>query len=79
MGGKCPQRLTMVQSVVNSDPSPEPSTIPYNTSYPMLDYDLPFNEEFSADCDYWDSIPLPWNEDDDDINIESLLQTNDVF
>ena len=47
----------------------------------MLDYDPPFNEEFSADCDYWESIKLPWNEnlDDEEINIESLLQMNDVF
>jgi hypothetical protein len=69
----------LASTEISSNPLSDPSRCPYNPFDPMLDYDPPFNEEFSADCDYWESIKLPWNEDDEDINIESLLQTNDVF
>lgn len=45
----------------------------------MMDYEAPFSEEFSADADYWDKIPLPWNEDDDEQDLESLLSSNETI
>jgi hypothetical protein len=39
----------------------------------MIDYESPFNEEFSADCEYWEKFQLPWNEEDENLNIESYL------
>lgn len=45
----------------------------------MIDYDPPFDIEFSADGEYWDNVKLPWNEDDEELNIELLLNSEHVF
>lgn len=45
----------------------------------MIDYDPPFNEEFSADAEYWDKIQLPWNEEDEELDITRLLKSKNDF
>lgn len=45
----------------------------------MTEYESPFDEEFIADGEYWDKFELPWNDDDDDLNIESLLRSKNDF
>ena len=45
----------------------------------MIEYESPFDDEFTADCDYWDNFQLPWNDDDEDLNIESLLHSKNDF
>ena len=45
----------------------------------MIDYEAPFSEEFSADSDYWDNVPLPWNEEEEELNLEHLLASNETI
>ena len=45
----------------------------------MIEYDPPFDEEFIADGEYWNDFQLPWNDDDEDLNIESLLHSKNDF
>jgi hypothetical protein len=45
----------------------------------MMEYESPFNEEFTADSDYWENLQLPWNEEDEDLNIESFLNQQNDF
>lgn len=45
----------------------------------MLDYDPPFDLEFTADADYWDKVYLPWNDEDEDLNIDLLLNSTNDF
>jgi len=44
-----------------------------------IDYDSPFENEFIADYEYWEDFQLPWNEEDEDLNIESYLNEQHDF
>jgi hypothetical protein len=45
----------------------------------MIDYESPFSDEFSADGEYWDKFELPWNEEDEELNIHLLLMSKNDF
>lgn len=45
----------------------------------MIEYESPFNDEFIADGEYWNDFQLPWNDEDEDLNIELLLSSKNDF
>ena len=59
----------------------DPSTIPYNTSYPLIMYEDITSETFQADGEFWESISLPWDDYDDylpkkELNTDSNMEYN---
>lgn len=63
----------------NPETPPDPSRSACNPSQSMIAYESPFNEEFIADGEYWNDFQLPWNEEDEDLNIESFLNQQNDF
>jgi len=45
----------------------------------MNEYESLKHDEFLADGEYWDTIELPWKDEDEDLNIESLLISRNDF